>query len=203
MKRSIFDVLPEFDGKKDFIDLVMSENGADIEKAKKSADASTEELERTKEELSVANDTIKKLMSSAQDVDALRSELDELKKREAEAIEKKNAEVYEANMRERFKNAVGDSKFVNSFTEDGAFDTFKKAVEVPENKGKSDKDIFASISVGNDSWFVGEHSFVNIEGMGNVDASILDKEKFDKMTLIQKMQFANEHPDAYDKLSKL
>ena len=203
MKREIFDVLPDFDGKDDFIKKVMDTNGDDINKAKASGEAVKAELEKVKAELDEAKDTITKLEESAEDVAGLKATIEEYKQKELEAKKAHEAEVYEKNMQDRFNAIVGDSKFVNEFTKAGAYDEFKKAISDTANAGKSDKDIYSELVKDKSDWFVGKAGFANMTGVDVIDNSLIDAEKFKAMPLIQQMAFANEHPKEYAEMSKM
>ena len=54
----------------------------------------------------------------------------------------------------------------------------------------------------NESWLKNKQTLVNMAGVHDLDQSLLDKKAFDSMTLVQKMVFANQHPQEYAELSK-
>ena len=73
--------------------------------------------------------------AARQDYDAVVQERDTLR-----------AEKADREMTDRFNAVVGTNKFKNTFTADGVRKLFADAVALPENEGKTDADIFASIS---------------------------------------------------------
>lgn len=203
MNRKIFEVLPEFEGKKEFIDSVMDENGKDIEKAKGSLAGVNKELEDSKKTIDELKETIATLEKSANDVEELKKTIDGYKEKERLANEEKRKATYEQNMQARFDALVKDSQFVNDFTKVGAYEQFKKMIEDKNNEGKGDSQIYAELTKGNDSWFKSKQSFVNMQGLGNIDSSLVDVEAFKKMSLLQQMTFATNHPNEYAELSKM
>lgn len=62
---------------------------------------------------------------------------------------------------DRFTAVVGDKKFVNDVTREHAFGKFTAAVADPANEGKTDSDIFASVTEGKDAeWFASKVGIV-------------------------------------------
>lgn len=210
MNRSIFEVVPEFEGRKEFIDSVMAENGNDIEKAKGELSAKTLELEQVKQDLDKANESIASLNATIETFNGSKSDVEALKQKlaefEAEKTAREQAEKerqIELGYKSRFDAAIGDVEFINEFTKDGAYAEFKKALLDPSNNGVGDKDIFANISKNQQNWFKSKQTFPNIQGVANLDMSLVNAETFKKMSLIQQMEFANSHPAEYDAISKM
>lgn len=203
MKRSIFDVLPDFEGKKEFIDSVMSENGKDIENAKAGSVAVQGELDTAKAKIDELQSTIDEMSKSVGDMEAMKATIKKYEEAEAERVETEKQAIFEKNMQDRFTGLVGSSEFVNDFTRAGAYEAFKKAVADERNAGKGDKDIYAEVIKGNENWFKSQQNFVDIQGVQHIDQSLVDVEAFKKMTLTQRMGFANAHPQEYSEISKL
>ena len=210
MNRSIFDVVPEFEGRKEFIDSVMAENGKDIEKAKGDLGSANSQLEQAKTDLANANESIKTLKQTIEGLKGSGEEIEALKNQiaqfEAEREAREQAEALaqaELGIKARFDAVVGSSEFVNDFTKQGAYETFKKALEDANNKGLGDKEIFDTISKDQQGWFKSKQNFVNIAGVEQLDTSLINVDNFKKMTLIQQMEFANAHPSEYEALTKM
>lgn len=199
MNRSIFDKVPEFEGRKEWIDEVMAENGRDIENAKQSINS---ELATAKTALQTAQSTIAELEKSKADVEEMQKALDAYKQKEAEAEAARQAEIVEAAIKARFKACVGEAEFVNEFTEAGAYARFKEAISDKANEGKADAGIYSAMMKDNESWLKNKQTLVNMTGVHDLDQRLLDKKAFDSMTLVQKMVFANQHPQEYAELSK-
>ena len=126
----------------------------------------------------------------------------EAKWKEAEAEAARQAEIVEAAIKARFKACVGEAEFVNEFTEAGAYAKFKEAISDKANEGKADADIYSAMMKDNESWLKNKQTLVNMTGVHDLDQRLLDKKAFDSMTLVQKMVFANQHPQEYAELSK-
>lgn len=64
------------------------------------------------------------------------------------------AEKADREMSDRFTAVVGENKFKNTFTADGVRKLFSDALALPENEGKTDEDVYASISNGKEAeWY--------------------------------------------------
>ena len=147
------------------LDKIMNLNGDDINAAK----GDTKKLE---DDLKAAQDTIKKLEENKGDIEKLQKELDDYK--QAEADRKKAEEEAAANkaISDRFDGCVGDKKFINDFTRNGILDEFKKALELEENKGKGDIEIYTSLTKDREGVFSSPNTITGIPGAGgNADTS--------------------------------
>lgn len=126
-----------------------------------------------KSQLDTANNTISELNKNKGDVDALQKKIDEY---EQEKTNRENAEKEaqkDAAYMARFDKLHGDRKYTNDFTKNGVFAEFKEALGKPENEGKSDADIFASLTKDRDGIFTNPNPGVDIPGMG--DSETVDK----------------------------
>lgn len=199
MNRAIFDKLPEFEGRKEFIDAVMKQNGEDINTAKAGtvdAQAKVTELETANAQLAAQIDDLTK---AAGDTEQLKAKLAEVTQSLKDAQDAANARVYEDNMTARFNKVVGASKFVNDYTRAAIYEAFKAGTK--DNNGKADADVFAEITKDKAGLFETKQQFANIAGMDEIDNSLLDAERFKAMSLVERMAFANEHPKEYNALN--
>lgn len=209
MNRELFNELPDFEGKKEFIDKVMNENGNDIEKAKKDLDTAKADLVKAQDtvkelqsQIKTLNDSIKELKDNdnSEEIASLKkqiAEFEEADKARKEAEEKRQIEL---GLLARFDAVVGDDKFINEFTKAGAFEEFKKAIS--DAQGKGDKEVYAELVKDKKDWFQGKTSFVDITGANKIKVDLSVVEKFKKMTLIEQMTYAQEHPEEYAEISK-
>lgn len=101
-------------------------------------------------ELDTANATIADLKGKLQnaeevDVGALQQKIAEYE--QAEQKRKDDEATAKANeaLKSRFAPLKGEHKFINEYTENAMFEEFKKALNLEENKGKSDSDVYADI----------------------------------------------------------
>lgn len=145
---------------------ILDINSADIGKAK-------EPIASLQQQLTAANNTISELNKNKGDVDALQKKIDEY---EQEKTNRENAEKEaqkDAAYMARFDKLHGERKYTNDFTKNGVFAEFKEALGKPENEGKSDADIFASLTKDRDGIFTNPNPGVDIPGMG--DSETVDK----------------------------
>lgn len=108
-------------------------------------------VEKYEEQLNTASNTITDLKGKLQnaekvDVEALQKQIADYE--QAEQKRKDDEAVAKANeaLRGRFAPLKGEHKFINEYTENAMFDEFKTALSLDENKGKSDSDIYATIT---------------------------------------------------------
>lgn len=97
------------------------------------------------------------LLAAHADYDAIKSELETFRAGQP-AIDQELADLraYKQGREygDRFTAVVGDRKFVNDVTREHVFGKFTAAVADQANEGKTDSDIFASVTEGKDAeWF--------------------------------------------------
>lgn len=220
MNRDLFDEIPEVEGfdRKAFVDKVMKANGDDVEKAKAKQvtdieterdnlktdlEKATQEIEAKDSQLKEQDETIKELKELADDSEATKKKLEEYEqKEEARKKEEEQAQI-EEGFKARFNGVTDGSEFVNDFTKEAVFGKFKDAVDAPENKGKSDKEIYQELLKGNEGWLKQKQKFLDMQGMGHpdIDTGIVDKYK--NMSLTEQMKWANENPEQYAEIKDL
>lgn len=108
-------------------------------------------LEKVNTQLTTANNTISDLKTELEDakkvdVQALQDKIKEFEDAENDRIQKENAAKELEALKARFAPLKGENKFLNEGTENWMFEEFKKAVDLEENKGKSDESIFETIT---------------------------------------------------------
>lgn len=102
-------------------------------------------------QLSTANDTITDLKGKLQnaekvDVEALQKQIADYEQAEQTRKQDEKAAKELQTLKERFAPLKGEHKYINEYTENAMFDEFKNALSLDENKGKSDSDIYATIT---------------------------------------------------------
>lgn len=135
------------------------------------ANEHTKKIESLNDQLKTANDTITDLNTKLEDaskvdVKALQDRIKEFE--DAEETRKQNeaaAKETEA-LKTRFSSLKGDKEFHNDYTENGAFEEFRVALSLDENKGKSDADIFTAVSE-NKNWFKSPNKIIT-QPTGNI-----------------------------------
>lgn len=103
------------------------------------------------EELDEANGTIADLKVKLEkadkvDVEALQKKIKEYEDAENDRKRKETEAKEQETLKNRFAPLKGDNKFLNEGTENWIFGEFKKALELDENKGRSDADIYAGVT---------------------------------------------------------
>lgn len=220
MKREFLEeLLPaDMEGRKEIVDKIMAENGEDVEKAKakqvKDIEAERDDLkgelaeansknEELESQIKDKDETIKGLEESVGNEEEMKAQLEAYKQKEQQAEEERKQAQIEEGFKARFKNVTEGAEFVNEFTKDGAYARFKEALDLDENKAKSDKEIYTELMKGNEGWLKQPQKFVNMAGVEKPDVDLDTLEKFKAMNLQQQMKFANENPEQYAEIEKL
>lgn len=135
------------------IDEIMNDHGAVVNAAKNGM---------TDLQAKVTN--LEGQLAAHADYDTIKSELETFRAGQP-AIDKELKELRDwkkgKEYGDRFTAATGDKKWVNGVTREHAFGLFTAAVDDPANEGKTDADIFTSITEGKDAeWFVSKVGIV-------------------------------------------
>lgn len=135
------------------IDEIMSDHGAVVNAAKNGMT-----------DLQAKVTTLEGQLAAHADYDTIKSELETFRAGKP-AIDQELKELRDwkkgREYGDRFTAATGDKKWVNDVTRDHAFDKFTAAVDDPANEGKTDSDIFTSITEGKDAeWFASKVGIV-------------------------------------------
>ena len=108
-------------------------------------------------ELQAKVTTLEGQLTARADYDTIKSELETLRNGQP-AIDQELKDLRDwkkgREYGDRFTAATGDKKWVNDVTREHAFGLFTAAADDPANEGKTDSDIFASVTEGKDAeWF--------------------------------------------------
>lgn len=134
------DISKTFEGATDDqINAILNINSADIGKAKGKLDDITAQL-------SAAQDTIKELETNKADTTELQKVIDSYKEAETKRKAEEAAVRARAEITGRFDKALGDRKFAHEYIRNGVLADFEKALSDESNKGKSDVEIFDSLT---------------------------------------------------------
>lgn len=120
------------------------------------------DIERLKGDLNEANAAIAALEQNKDDAEALKAELLKYRQAESERQAQAEKEAERAKLIERFQAAKGDREFSSSFTENGVLEAFSAALKKPENLGKGDAELFASLTNDQEGVFKSAVSPVNM-----------------------------------------
>jgi hypothetical protein len=135
------------------IETIMADHG-------KAVTAALDGKKATEEE----NASLKNQLAAHADYDAIKSELETFRAGQPaidEELTSLRAYKQGREYGDRFTAATGDKKWVNDVTREHAFGLFTAAVADPANEGKTDSDIFASVTEGKDAeWFASKVGIV-------------------------------------------
>ena len=145
MKRE--DIAKIFEGATDEqISKLLDINSADIGKAKGAAGKLQEDLDAANAALAKANDTIKALEASKDELDKVQKELDDYKAAEQKRIADEKAAAERSELLTRMDAVMGERKFIHDRMRDIVADEFGKAIRDKANLGKADKEIFDAVT---------------------------------------------------------
>lgn len=99
------------------------------------------------ESVKIKYENLEKTINDARATYESRNDYDDLKNQRDALLAEKNDRLFT----DRFTAAVGENKFKNSFTFEGVKQLFKEASENPENKDKTDSEIFKIITEGKEN----------------------------------------------------
>lgn len=124
----------------------------------------------TIETLTTRNGELQGIVDSRKDYDDLKNELSILR-----------TEKSDREMTDRFNTVVGNNKFKNTFTSDGVKKAFADAVALEENRGKTDEEIYQSISEGKEAeWYESPYRVSMTPSSGRVDMPTSDQAYFEE-----------------------
>ena len=138
---------------------VMDLNGADVEKSKSKVTALEAELKEKNADLQKLNTEFENLKTANASGEDWKAKFEALqadnlaKEKQAEAdriLAEKNK-----NINKRFESVLGDKKFNHDAIKADYLKKFSEAIELEENKSKSDADIFHELTKDDASAFVG------------------------------------------------
>lgn len=120
------------------IEFVMSQNGLDVENAKKPF----QDYEKIKEELSKANETLEKV----KDYDNVKADVEKYKAEAQKLSDDYSKKLATMEREGKVKEYTGSKKFVNDFTRDSINSALMAELEKEESKGKSLDDLFKALT---------------------------------------------------------
>ena len=138
------------------ITAIMAENGKDIEATKGKLSTVEAELKTAKEAIANYDATIKEMESSAGNAEAMKAELDKLKADIQAKTEAEEKEKADAMLTDNIKQAFGEKKFINDYTQNALISEIKQELSKPENAGKGVSDIFTVLTKDKEGIFANE-----------------------------------------------
>lgn len=181
------------------IEKIMAENGKDVESAKAGVARQKEELAAANEALQKANETIAALEASKADADALQKQIDEYRQADEARKAEEKAAAERAELLERMDAAMGDRKLLHPRMRDLLAEDFKAALHDRANRGKSDAEIFDSITK-DQGYFASQNPPApRMPAPGDVSqfAGISDRAAFFKLSGADQARFKAERPNEF------
>ncbi len=159
--------LEELGIEKEVAEKIFAERGKEIaaEKTKREElEAALSERDGTLEKITEELNTLKETNADANEWKTKFENLtQEIEEKEAQAAADKEAKEKADNIATRFKAVLGEKEFSHSAIEADYLKKFGEALDVAENQGKSDEDIFRALTKDDGTAFKGV-SAVKLEG---------------------------------------
>lgn len=148
------------DATEEQINQLLDINSADIGKARGSA-------AKMQEDLDAAHATIVELKANAGDVAKLKEQIAKYEQADAERKEAEKKAAERAELEERFTAVSGERKYIHDMVREGVMADFGKALQDKANRGKSDTEIFDTLTK-DKGYFASQNPPANMGGVGNV-----------------------------------
>lgn len=155
---------------------IMNLNGSDVEKVKAKVTALETEIEEKKEAFNKLNEELTALKDAGATAEEWKSKYEaivaENEEKEKKAEEERLLAEKNENISKRFDAVIGNKKFNHEAIKLDYLKKFGDAIELDENKSKSDADIFHELSKDDAHAFAGV-TVVKLAGgnqSGNLDA---------------------------------
>lgn len=136
----------------ELIDTIMAEHGKLVTK--------------DKEELQTLKSQMKELKENSKNADELQSKYEELVKANEEREAREKAEEEDKILTNNINEVFGDKQFTSDYARVGLTNDIKNELNKPENKGRSIKDIFDTLTKDKTDIFANPNQVKDMAGMG-------------------------------------
>jgi septal ring factor EnvC (AmiA/AmiB activator) len=136
----------------ELIDTIMAEHGKLVTK--------------DKEELQTLKSQMKELKENSKNADELQSKYEELVKANEEREAREKAEEEDKILTNNINEVFGDKQFTSEYARVGLTNDIKNELNKPENKGRSIKDIFDTLTKDKTDIFANPNQVKDMPGMG-------------------------------------
>lgn len=137
----------------ELIDTIMAEHGKLVTK--------------DKEELQTLKSQMKELKENSKNAEELQSKYDELVKANEEREAKAKAEEEDKILTNNINEVFGDKQFTSEYARVGLTNDIKNELNKPENKGRSIKEIFDTLTKDKTDIFANPNQLKDMAGMGD------------------------------------
>ena len=192
------EALQELGLTEDQIKEIMKANGKDIEAVKKRAETAEADRDQYKARAEAAEETLKGF--DGVDVDQMKQTIEDYKKKAEQADAEYQQQIYERDFSDALKAELESVKFSSEAAKRSVMNDIKAAdLKLKDGKILGLNDLIGQIREKDASAFAADAN-------GNEPAKFTDPSKnppanpgrFSKMTLVEKMKYANEHPNSAD-----
>jgi DNA repair exonuclease SbcCD ATPase subunit len=121
---------------------------------------------KDKEELQTLKSQMKDLKENSKNAEELQSKYDELVKANEEREAKAKAEEEDKILTNNINEVFGDKQFTSEYARVGLTNDIKNELNKPENKGRSIKDIFDTLTKDKTDIFANPNQVKDMAGMG-------------------------------------
>lgn len=146
----------------ELIDTIMAEHGKLVTK--------------DKEELQTLKSQMKELKENSKNAEELQSKYDELVKANEEREAKAKAEEEDKILTNNINEVFGDKQFTSEYARVGLTNDIKTELNKPENKGRSIKEIFDTLTKDKTDIFANPNQLKDMAGMGDSEDKSETKE---------------------------
>lgn len=150
----------------ELIDTIMAEHGKLVTK--------------DKEELQTLKSQMKELKENSKNAEELQKQVDDLIKANEEREAKAKAEEEDKILTNNINEVFGDKQFTSEYARTGLTNDIKNELNKPENKGRSIKDIFDTLTKDKTDIFANPNQVKDMPGMGDSE----DKPETKEMPMI-------------------
>ena len=137
----------------ELIDTIMAEHGKLVTK--------------DKEELQTLKSQMKELKENSKNAEELQKQVDDLIKANEEREAKAKAEEEDKILTNNINEVFGDKKFTSEYARTGLTNDIKSELNKPENKGRSIKEIFDTLTKDKTDIFANPNQVKDMAGMGD------------------------------------
>ena len=192
------EALQELGLTEDQIKEIMKMNGKDIEAVKKRAETAEADRDQYKARAEAAEETLKGF--DGVDVDQMKQTIEDYKKKAEQADAEYQQQIYERDFSDALKAELESVKFSSEAAKRSVMNDIKGAgLKLKDGKILGLNDLIGQIREKDASAFAADED-------GKEPAKFTDPSKnppanpgrFSKMTLVEKMKYANEHPNSAD-----
>lgn len=185
----------------DIIAKIQTESGKDITKEKEKTKKALDDLAAANGKLSEYEGKIAEF--EKQDAAGLARQVADLQKIIDDRKTADDAALREKNLAERFERVTGERKYLNDFTKAGILSEFKAALEDKANGGKSDADVFDTLTKDREGVFINKNQAPDIPASApSGAANSISREEFAKMGYIDRMKLYRENKELYNQLNE-